>query len=433
MALMKLAVRNLRRNRRRSLITLAALILGVTALVGFRGFMIGMRHMILENQMLGTLGAVQVHRAGYVGNVLGSPLTLDLEDTPALRAKIAAVKGVAAVTPRIEFGGMLATPDKKPPPDDGSLLPEADQGTTTFLVWTALDPALEQQVTPRKWVWVHYGRGEMLKDPAAAQIVINENFATSLGAPVQAAGAPPPPLEQMLAVLAPDRDGSLNGENVVVAGTFASMTPNDRRVGWMPLAVAQRLLRMEGRVTEYAVALQPGATPEEVRDALASALGPQYEAHTWDQRMPFVHDMVNTQDRVFGIISSIFLLVVLLGIVNAMLMSVLERVREIGTMLAVGMRRHQIARLFLAEGLVMGLVGGGLGVVLGWALVQYMGARGLPIPAPGAIVPSMVRPSVDGLFLLRALAQAVLGSALAALWPALRASRLRPVEALAST
>jgi len=429
MALMKLAVRNLARNRRRTAITLAALVLGVGALVGIRGFMLGFRRMILENQMLGNLGAVQVHKRGYVGNVLGTPLTLDLADSPELRARLAAVPGVAAVSPRIELGAQLATPDKRPPPEDGSDLPEDERGTTSFLVLTAFDPALEAKVTPRKWEWVAAARGAMPGGGDAA-VVVNHDYARALGLTVHPAGAPPPPLEQQLALLAPDRDGALNGENVVLAGTYGSVTPNDRRAGWVPLALAQRLLRMEGRVTEYALALAPGADEAQVRDAVAGALGPDYEVHTWQERIPFVTSMVETQDFVFGLVSTVFLLVVLLGIVNAMLMSVLERVREIGTLLAVGMRRRQLARLFLYEGLALGVLGGAVGVALGYALVTYLGHRGLAIPAPGAEVPTLVRPTVDALFLARAFVQAVLGASLAALWPAYRASRLRPVEAL---
>lgn len=432
-AVLKLAVRNLRRNRRRTIITFVALVAGVGAMVAIKGFMMGQRQQILENQMRGTFGGVQVHKKGYVENVLGSPLTLDFADTPELRAKIAAVPSVLAVSPRIEFGAQLSTPDKKPPPDDGSELPEADRGQTSFLLMTAFDPALERTVTPKRWEWVTWARGEMLQSANAEQVVLNEDFAKGIEVPLWKSGSELPPLEQRLAVLAPDRDSSLNGVNVVMVGTLASATPNDRRMGVMALATAQQLLRMEGRVTEYGLDVAPKANLDQVRDAVQAAVGPEFEVHTWEQRIPYVKDIVNTQDFVFGIVSSIFLFVVLLGVVNAMLMSVLERVREIGTMLAVGMKRRQIVALFIAEGVVLGLVGGALGALLGFAWVTYMHAKGFSIPAPGANVPSLLRPEVEVSFVLRAIVQATAGAAIASLWPAFRASRLRPVEALAHT
>src|SRR5690349_4380984 len=115
MGLMGLAGRNLSRNRRRTVISLVALIVGVGAMVSLRGFINGQQRAILDNVVSGQLGSVQVHREGYFANILSSPLTLDMEDTPALREKIRAVRGVKAVAPRIQFGAMISTPDKPVP------------------------------------------------------------------------------------------------------------------------------------------------------------------------------------------------------------------------------------------------------------------------------------------------------------------------------
>src|SRR5207245_7120708 len=108
------------------------------------------------------------------------------------------------------------------------------------------------------------------------------------------------------------------------------------------------------------------------------------------------------------------------------------RVREIGTMLAVGTRRSQIVTLFVFEGLVQGLVGGVVGAAIGYALTLWLGHRGIQIPAPGSNVKMTLHPFVAPSFLALAVVVAGAGSALAALYPAARASRLRPVEALAS-
>ena len=89
MALLKLAVRNLRRNRRRTAITLVAMVMGVTGMCAFRSFINGQRDAMLENIINGRLGAVQVHHKGYVQNVLTSPLQVDMADSPELRQKLA--------------------------------------------------------------------------------------------------------------------------------------------------------------------------------------------------------------------------------------------------------------------------------------------------------------------------------------------------------
>lgn len=430
MALLKLAARNLLRNRRRTVITLAAMIIGVGVMVVLRGFINGQQKVIVENIIDGRLGAVQVHKAGYIKNVLTSPLNLDMADSPGLRAKLAAIEGVAAVAPRIEFGAMISTPDKAPPPEDGSPLPEDKQGKTSFFIAIGVDPVSEATVTPRRNALVDHGR--MFPKSDSEELVLNAEFAVGLETKIHDANTPLPPLEERTALLASDRDSALNGENVVLGGTFPTFSPGDKRVGMVPLALAQRLLRMEGRVTEYAIAVRPIDKADAVRDRIAVALGPEYEVHTWAQLFPFIKTLTGTQDFIFSVVSAVFLTVVLLGIVNAMLMSVLERTREIGTMLAVGMRRRQIVTLFLAEGFVIGLIGGILGLGVGLLVVTWLHHTGIPLPAPGATVPSIIRPFVSNNFLIGAAIATPVGAALATLWPAWRASRLRPVEALQS-
>ena len=366
MALLRLAVRNLGRNRRRTALTLGALVFGVAAVVGVKGFLKGFQGTIVENQLQGLVGEVQVHRKGYLRNVLAVPLTLDMEDTPALRERMRAVPGVLGLSPRLEFGAQLSTPDKRPPPEDGSELPPEDRGTSSFLVVSAFDPALERTVNPKKWEWVTASAGVIPGEGAGPGLLLNEDFARSLGQAPQPPGIPPPPPERQLALLSADRDGSLNGESVLLSGTFASVTANDRRVGWVGLGTAQRLLRMEGRVTEYALAVAPGHTPAEVKTRLEGVLGDGYEVITWDERIPFVKELLGMQGILFDAFSTLFLVVVMLGLVNAMLMGVLERVREVGTLLALGMRRRRVAGLFVLEGLVLGVVGAGGGAGLPW-------------------------------------------------------------------
>src|SRR5688572_26196733 len=131
MRLLSLAARNLLRNRRRTAISLVALVVGVGAMVGLRGFINGQQRVILENLIFGQMGAVQVHKTGYLANVQGSPLTLDLADSEELRRRIASVPGVAAVSPRIAFGGMLSLPDA------AGASEEEGAGKTGFLQLTA--------------------------------------------------------------------------------------------------------------------------------------------------------------------------------------------------------------------------------------------------------------------------------------------------------
>jgi putative ABC transport system permease protein len=200
----------------------------------------------------------------------------------------------------------------------------------------------------------------------------------------------------------------------------------------VPLWLAQRMLRMEGRVTTYAIAVDRLDNLEPIRDQLQTALGPDFEVMTWSEIFPFLKSMMGTQDFIFSILFGVILSVVLLGIVNAMLMTVLERTREIGTMLAVGMKRRQVISLFLLEGAVQGIVGGIAGMLLGALVVFVLNRHGINLPAPGASVSAVLRPFVPLSFMIGVAVGAPLGASVACLWPAWRASRLRPVEALQS-
>lgn len=417
--LLRLAFRNLTRNRRRTLLSLAAIMIGIGALISFRGFVNGQRRMMLSGMIDGSLGALQVHRKGYTANVQGLPLQLDMADSPELRARIAAVEGVVAVAPRIVFGAMLSTPDRG-----------EELGQTTFLVATAIEPGPERAVTPIRFDWIQDGRPFDRGD--GPEVVLNQSLSESLGLRPLGRDQAPPPLEQMPALLAADRDGALNGENVVLVGEQVSAMPGDRRMGLVPLNTAQRLLRMEGRVTEYAVGIKRLEDAPEVRDRLAAALGPELEVHTWEELMPFIQELTSAQDFLLSMVAAIFLVIVLLGIVNSMLMNVLERVREIGTMLAVGMRRRQVVTLLVLEGTALGIGGGVLGALLGVGLTAFLHWRGIQLTAPGAAVENTLRPYVTPAAVLLSMLAAVVGASLAALWPAFRASRLRPVDALRS-
>ena len=135
---------------------------------------------------------------------------------------------------------------------------------------------------------------------------------------------------------------------------------------------------------------------------------------------------------VLNFISYIFLFMALLGILNTMMMSVRERTREIGTMMAVGVRRRQILGLFLLEAALIGLAGGSLGVLVGGGLVTYWGRGGLEIRMTGGEAIIQLFPYITVRFILSVFSLAGLGAAVAALLPSYFASRLRPVEALAS-
>jgi len=405
-ALPRIAFRNVLRNRRRSVITFGAILLSVAVLITLRGLANGMIASVGDTMVQGQSGALQVHRQGYRNDINGTSLELNVPADPEFLAKIVAVPGVKAVAPRIAFGAMANAHD-----------------TTTPALFTALDPVRENQVCPRRVEMASQGKRLDQAGPTAA--VLTPELASSLGIK----------FGETATLMGNDVDGALNALELEYVGTYGQSGPPlpEKKVGFVPFAFAQELLRMEGRATELAVAINDLRELEAVKDRLQAALGPEYEVVTWRTLAPFLEDVTATYDFMLGLLSGIFLFVALLGIVNTMLMSVFERTREIGTMMSVGARRRQILGLFLLEAGLLGFCGGVLGAVGGQGLLLTLGREsGIALHLAGMSAPIHIFPTTSLTYSISMIALATGGAVLAALWPSLRASRLRPVQALAS-
>lgn len=403
--LLRIAGRNAVRNRRRSGITLLAIFLAVFVLICIRGFFNGMQASIVEATVLGQTGALQLHRKGLLTSANAGSLSLDVPADDAFLQQIAAVPGVKAVAARIWFSGLLSVDD---------------QASVALLA--ALDPPREQAVCPLTMEMVSDGKTLIAAGPGSA--VLTVELAKSLGLQ----------LGQRAAVLSNDRDGVLNAVEVDFVGRYGQpgFALRDKKVGFVPLVLAQSLLRMPGRATEIVIALHSLYDAERIRPHVQAVVGPQFEVTTWREVAPFLDDIVARQNFVLSLLSGIFLSVSLLGIGNTLLMSVQERTREIGTMMSLGVRRHQILSLFLLEASLLGLAGGLVGAALGHSLVAYLGHRGLLLRVPGMLAPVHIHPQISLRYVALILLVTGGGAVLAALWPALRASGQRPVQALAA-
>ncbi|HYX92048.1 MAG TPA: FtsX-like permease family protein, partial [Myxococcaceae bacterium] len=161
--------------------------------------------------------------------------------------------------------------------------------------------------------------------------------------------------------------------------------------------------------------------------------GPDYEVHTWRQIQLFYSDIIRVQRFLIGLISFVLYAIVLTGIANTMLMSVYERVREIGTLLAVGLRRRQILALFLIEAAVLGVVGAALGALAGRGLVMLLAWKGIHLNVGGGAIDTLLRPQVEPAYVAVVSALAVVGAVLSAAYPARKASQMNPVDALRAT
>ncbi|HEY5956147.1 MAG TPA: FtsX-like permease family protein [Polyangiaceae bacterium] len=404
-ALLRIALRNVLRHRRRSLITFSAMFLALAIMVGVRGFMNGMQSGIRDSIVKGQSGELQIHRRGYLRSTGKSSLEMDVPTDSAFLQRITSVEGVRAVTPRIQFGAMVSVRD-----------------TTSVAMLTAIDPEREPMVCPRRADLV--SSGKLIAPGPTDSANLAPELAAALGLH----------LGDTATLLANDRDGVMNALEVHHVGTLgqAGMPLPDKKIGLMTLTQAQELLRMPGRATEFAISIDDIRQLDAIKGRLQAAVGNDYEVATWSELMPWVEDAMAAQDFMLNFLAGIFLFVALLGIVNTMLMSVYERTREIGTMMSVGVRRRQILGLFLLEAGLLGLSGGLVGAAVGGGYVYYLSHTGVVFRMGGASLPMYIHPFITPSYALFVLLLATGGALVAALWPSLRASGLRPVEALSA-
>lgn len=403
----RLAVRSLSRNRRRSALTLAAVTIGVAVVIFAHGFGEGLVNAIIRSLLESRIGALQVHATGYLDAAEAQPLKKDFALDDALLEKVRSTPGVRAATPRLRFGGMLG-----------------DGARSTIVMGEGVEAATELAVCPSR-------RDEVPKD-GGAFVDASQPRGAVLG--LELANGMKAKVGSSLTLQAAGREGQVNALDVEVRGISrgAGSFLESKRTMTVPIAYAQELLGMPGRATELAIAIDDPEAVDAVKAELQRRLGPGLEVSTWSEVMPFLRDITARLHIILRGVSVVLFFLVIFGVVNTMLMNVYERVREIGTLLAIGARRRTILALFLVEAGLLGLTGGLAGSALGLTITKLVHDRGLPLTPPGALFEQVIRPVPQVSLALLAIGIATVGAVLAAMWPARKAAAMNPVDALRS-
>ena len=239
--------------------------------------------------------------------------------------------------------------------------------------------------------------------------------------------------------------GAVNSLDATVCGVFRKGAPWYDNAFYVTLGAAQTLVDWPGGATNVKVLLGDGSPRAIARarravETVVAAAAPSplpkathVTVESYAEAGRFSWAIIQANQAALVMLSGFLFAAAGVGVVNAMLMSVRERTREIGTMRALGMRRSRVVRLFVLEGLALGVASALVGALVGGAVVLYLAATGIPMRAAAlawmaggdVLYPALVPAS-----LLRATLSIVLLSTLASVYPAFSASRLEPREAL---
>lgn len=402
---LRLAWRNIWRHRRRTIIIVLAMGLSLGMMMFYDGLMDGFNNAIAGNAVRVLGGNVQVHAEGYRAKVDSNPL-LSLEDDAAIVKAALAQPNVIAASRRIQTGGLITNREGAFP-----------------MTIIGIDPEAEASVS---LIAEHIVDGRYVEATDEDAVLIGKGLADAMALKVG----------DRVTMVGSDIHKQNRQRTMTVIGIYDIGIPSmEKATSYISLSEAQSWFDLRGQSTEVQITLERVGTESALVAALTPML-PDYEVESWANTYPELGNAVGRKNIVMDIFSIVIVMIAGIGILNLLLMAVYERTREIGLLGAMGLKPRQIATTFILEGALIGFVGVLAGVAFGLVTnlslmrvgmdySQFAGITDYMALISGRVYPTLGISRLP----MRAIIIFVI-AALAALIPALVASRREPSEAL---
>jgi putative ABC transport system permease protein len=401
---LKMVWRNVWRNKRRSWIIICAVIVGLAGMLFSLAFTEGMMRQTLVNALGTHTAHLEIHKKGFEDSKI---INLSIEEPQEVIRAVAEEPGVIAYSPRVVSSGLISSS-------------ESSSGISII----GVDPRKEPGVTIIKESVI---QGDYLDEEGAYQVLIGQGLAEKLKVD----------LGDKIVLMAQDLTGDIGSGAYRVKGIFRTASPDfDKYMVYLNLKDSQKLLSLGNRISEVAILTDTPRNPQAVQKALLTRLdSEEYEVLTWKEIMPIMVSQIEFFDEMMYVFFLVVCIAMGFGIVNTLLMAIMERIREFGIMMSLGVRPRKIFQLVVAESVLLCLCGLVLGNLFSYLLVLYAGRKGFDL----SIFSKSLETFGIGHFIYPHLtismvligAVTVLGMGiLASLYPGYKASRLRPVEAL---
>nr|VVV03778.1 ABC transporter permease YtrF [Aliivibrio wodanis] len=410
--LVKLAWRNVWRNKLRTSIMLGAMIFGVVGVMLMMGFMNGIIDNLVKNTIQWQTSHIQIHQKNYA---LNPDINLVIDNEPEITKWLEQAPQVKAWTSRTLVNGMIAS-----------------ARSTCGIQVNGIDLESEPKITP---IAEHILEGEWLDDKGRNPILVSQKTADRLKLRVGS----------KIVLTFTDTTGEVTGAAFRVRGIFktSSSTFDDANV-----YVRKTDIQQLGQVYfdhEIAILLHAEDQVSAFSDQLNKTFSaPSLNNHSksnnivqdWLQLQPLLSTMMSSMDAGNQVILVIFVIAMGFGIINILLMSVFERTREFGVLMAVGMKKGNIRRLIILESGFIGLIGAGSGVICALFLMFILNQTGIPLEAMAEGlnafgIDSVLYPSVSFSDYVTVFVMVWCVSVLAGLYPAHQIIKKKPVEAMA--
>lgn len=396
------ALRNLLGHLPRTLLTVGAIAVGLASLIFLWSFNDGLHRNMLGNFQQAIIGSLQIHRQGF----FKQPELSGYIQNPQLIVSALESSEITNYSRRLESFGLAASDD-----------------TTEGVMLIGMDPLTESRVTELD---KRIGIGRFLQPEDSYALILGATTANNLRVK----------LGDSVIIVGYDRYGVMVAESFTLTGIITSGEMGlDRGMAITSLSTLQEMVDMPGQVTTFAIRLPEQRIAKAVEELHLRLQGEQLEIMPWYAMFPVMKEWVTLHNGFLYLFVGVVLFIVLAGELNTLLLSMLERTREFGVLMAIGTTRQEVAALVVLEALMIGLLGTLAGLLLGFMIVFITGVTGIDL---SILLGSTSRFYVDPLiypqlnlehFGITVIA-ILLTSVAAGFYPAWRTSLLQPAEAI---
>jgi ABC-type lipoprotein release transport system permease subunit len=400
--LLRIAWRNIWRNKRRSIIVLTSIIVGIIATIMLDGLTNGMLEQMLHNQVNSGVTHIQIHRKGFSDN----------KNVKSYLPDSRKVEEIVKTSPLIKhYGKRVVT---------FGLLSSAANSSGVYI--NGIVPPEEANITNIK-TFVKEGS---YPGSDGREILISKDLAEKLDVG----------LGSKVVALSNTPDGSVGSDVFRVTGIYETFSSDFDRINvYIPLERAQQLLNIGDEIHEIAVIAADDSRVMELKDQISGSLTGDYEVLSYTDLLPLLVMFLDMYGQMTWIINLIVGLALIFGIINVMQMAVFERIREFGVLMSIGMKNSKLFFMVIVESFIIGIIGTALGISMGILIQTPLQSTGIDLSmfaeslksyGVGAVIYPVT--SADNLLSLAVMIPFI--SAAAAIYPAYKAMKLEPVYAI---
>ncbi|MEH0156726.1 FtsX-like permease family protein [Limibacter armeniacum] len=398
-----LAWRNIWRSKRRTIITAMSIFFAVLMAVLMRSMQLGSYDLMIDNAVHFYSGYMQVHDSGYWENKSINRL---LEDTPALRNKIQSAEGVESLFPRLETYALTASIDKTRGAMVMGIAADAENAFSN----------LKEKVS----------KGQYLTDSSKG-VMISKGLSDYLELGLQ----------DTIVLIGQGYHGVNAAAKYPISGIISHPNPQmDKGLIYMPISLAQQFVGAPNMATSYVLNIHDRGEISKIRQELSASLGGEFEVMSWDDMQPELVQMIESDSSGGIIMLFILYTVIAFGIFGTIMMMTLERKREFGVLVAVGMYKTSLGILVALESLLIGFLGLVAGFLFSLPLLWYL--HNHPIPLSGDTAEAMLKMGVEpilpfsmdnGIFLMQAIIVIAI-MLLCLAYPLFKITLIKPADAV---